>query len=401
MEAHLVGNIVALLLTACAVALVAEWIRFPYTIALVFVGLGIAVTKLAPEMAITHDITFTLILPPLLFQGALHMDLEHLKKNWKSITVLAIPGVVCSTLLIGFLLHKLWGIELIYGLLFGALITPTDPISVISILKKVGAPERLRTILEGESLFNDGTGVVVYSVILGLVVGHGQFDLAHSVWEFFIVAGGSVVLGAVLGYLTYLVLGKIDNHLLEVTLTIVLAFGAPLLAEHIHLSGIITVVVAGLVIGNYGRILSMSEKTVETVETFWEVIDFLVNSLLFLIIGIELQVVTLTDLESLWQPILWGVVVVIGARLIIVYPVVGILNKTTGSAIPWKWSHVLFWGGLKGSIPIALVVGMSPTVPHRGLFLTAAFGIVLVSLVFQGLTMKPLVSYLGLSEKKN
>lgn len=400
MEAHLVGTLVALLLTACAVALVAEWVKLPYTIALVFVGLGIALTKLAPEIAITHDVTFTLILPPLLFQGAMHMDLERLKRNWKSIVTLAIPGVVISTLLIGFLIHKLWHIEFIYGLLFGALITPTDPISVLNILKKVGAPERLRVILEGESLFNDGTGVVIFTVILGMITGHSHFEVGHTVWKFFAVAGGSVLLGAALGYFVFRILKKLDNHLIEVALTIVLAFGTPLLAEHIHLSGIIAVVVAGLIMGNYGRILSMSKKTRETVETFWEVIDFVINSLLFLVIGIELQVVTAGDLQLLWQPIGWGIAAVIFARMVIVYPIVGSLNKLAGSEIPSAWTHVLFWGGLKGSIPIALVVGMSPGMAHRSLFLTTAFGIVLVTLVFQGLTMKPLVQKLGLSGHK-
>jgi len=184
MEAHLIGTVIALLLVACVVALLAEWLRFPYTIALVCVGLVIALTKLAPSITISKDVVFHLLLPPLLFQGALHMDLERLKNNWRSILMLSIPGVICSTLLIGFLLHWFWKIDLVYGLLFGALITPTDPISVLAILKRVGAPERLRVILEGESLFNDGTGVVVFSVILGMVAGGNTFDLSHTVLEF-------------------------------------------------------------------------------------------------------------------------------------------------------------------------------------------------------------------------
>ncbi len=399
MEAHLVGTIVALLLVACLIALLAEWIRLPYTIALVCVGLVIALTKLTPSIVISKEVVFHLLLPPLLFQGALHMDLERLKNNWRSILMLSIPGVVCSTLLIGFLLHRLWGIDLMYGLLFGALITPTDPISVLAILKRVGAPERLRVILEGESLFNDGTGVVIFSVILGMVTGCGSFELGHTVLEFLMVAGGGVVIGALLGYGVYRLLKKIENHLVEVTLTVVLAFGTPLLAEAFHFSGIIAVVVAGLVIGNYGRIFSMSEKTRDTVETFWEVIDFIINSLVFLVIGIELQVITLADFEHLWVPVLVGILAVLLARIVVVYPIMGILHKIGGASIPGSWAHVVFWGGLKGSIPIALVVGMSPSLEHRHLFLTASFAIVLVSLVFQGITMKPLIQRLGLSHQ--
>jgi len=186
--------------------------------------------------------------------------------------------------------------------------------------------------------------------------------------------------------------------LIEVTLTFVLAFGVSLFAEMIHLSGIIAVVVAGLVIGNYGRIFSMSEKTRDTVETFWESIDFLINSLVFLMIGIELQVVTLADLEHLWRPIAWGLVAVLLARFVVVYPMIFFVNRFRQESISLAVTHVLFWGGLKGSIPIALVVGLAPDFPHRGLFLTTAFGIVLTTLVVQGLTMKPLLKRLGLSQ---
>jgi len=398
MEAHLIGTVITLLLVACVVALLAEWLRFPYTIALVCVGLVIALTKLAPSITISKDVVFHLLLPPLLFQGALHMDLERLKNNWRSILMLSIPGVVCSTLLIGFLLHWFWKIDLVYGLLFGALITPTDPISVLAILKRVGAPERLRVILEGESLFNDGTGVVVFSVILGMVMGGNSFDLSHTVLEFLVVAGGGVVAGVLLGYGVYRFLKKVDNHLVEVTLTVVLAFGTPLLAEAFHVSGIIAVVVAGLVIGNYGRIFSMSKKTRDTVETFWDVTDFIINSMVFLVIGIELQAINLGDFERLWGPVLMGIFTVLFARMVVVYPIMGILHNIGGASIPGSWSHIVFWGGLKGSIPIALVVGMPAGLEHRTLFPPAAFAIVLVSLVFPGITMKPLVKRLGASQ---
>jgi len=263
----------------------------------------------------------------------------------------------------------------------------------------VGAPERLRVILEGESLFHDGTGVVIFSVILGMITGGGSFEFGHTVLEFVIVSGGGVLIGALLGYSVYRFLKKIDNHLVEVTLTVVLAFGTPLLAEALHCSGIIAVVVAGLVIGNYGRIFSMSEKTRDTIETFWEVSDFIINSLVFLIIGIELQVLTFGDFGHLWVSVLIGILTVLLARMIVVYPIMGILHKIGGTSVPGSWSHIVFWGGLKGSIPIALVVGMPSSLEHRNLFLTAAFAIVLVSLVFQGLTMKPLLQRLGLSQQ--
>ncbi len=400
MDHHFIVEITILLLIACAVSIVAEWLKKPYTIALVLVGLAVAVFKITPHISITHETIFTIILPPLLFYGALHMDLEHLKQNWKSIVLLAFPGVVATTLLIGFMCHKLLGLPMIYAMLFGALISPTDPISVLSILKRVGAPKRLQTILEGESLFNDGTGVVVFSIILAMATDHSHFELSHALTKFLIVTGGGTLVGLVVGILVYKILKRIDDHLLEVAITIVMTFGTPLLAEHFHFSGIIAIVVAGLVMGNYGRVYSMSAKTRETLETFWEVIEFVINSLLFLIIGIELQLIPLETIKSMIVPILLSIMVVIFARSVVVYPAVWIRNRMGEGQIPWKWKHVLFWGGLKGSISIALVVGLPDTMPYRQTFLVLAFCIVLFTLVVQGLTIQPLVRGLKLDEER-
>jgi len=399
-EPHLIASIVTLLLIACIVSIIAQRLKQPYTIALVVVGLLIAVTKLVPSIHISHDVTFTLILPPLLFYGALHMDLEHLRNHWKSIGMLAIPGVAISTLLIGFIIAQLWDIELIYALLFGALITPTDPISVLSILKKVNAPQRLRIILEGESLFNDGTGVVLFTIILGMITGGQNFQFGRTVGNFLIVTGGGAVLGTFLGYLTYRILKKLDDHLLEVAITVVLAFGTPLLAESLHLSGIIAVVVAGLIVGNYGKIYSMSAKTRQTLDSFWEVIDFIINSILFLVIGVELQVIRMEQMLQFAPAIGGGIFALLLSRLIVVYPVVWLRNKISREKIPGRWAHIFFLGGLRGSISIALVVGLPSHFIYRDLFLTVAFFIVLFTLVVQGLTMAPFVKALGLLQEE-
>lgn len=398
MHSHLIGEITLLLMIACAVAIIVEWLKQPYTIALVVVGLVIAVLRLTPHVIITHDVIFTLILPPLLFHGALHMDLERLKENWRSIVLLAFPGVVITTLLIGLLAHHLLGIPFIYAMLFGAIVSPTDPISVLSILGRVGAPKRLRTILEGESLFNDGTGVVVFMIILEIIESHGHFDVAHAAGKFLLVAGGGTVIGIAVGIIAYHLLKRLDNHLLEVAITVVITFGTPLLAESFHLSGIIAIVVAGLIIGNYGKIYSMSNKTRETLDSFWEVIEFVINSLLFLIIGIELQEIPREHLTGLAAPILISIAAVTAARGLTVYPVIWLRNKFGDNDVPWKWKHVLFWGGLKGSISIALVVGLPAGTLYREMFLVLAFCIVLFTLIVQGLTMKPLIEGLKLNE---
>ena len=397
MEPHLLGSIIFLLLISCVVASIASWLKQPYSIALVLVGLLVAVFKLTPAVHIDHNVTFTLILPPLLFHGAMHMDLERLKNNWKLIVMLAIPDVIFTTLFVGLLISQFWGIGILYALLFGALIAPTDPVSVLTILRKAGAPERLRTILEGESLFNDGTGVVIFIIVLGMITGGEHFGFGHAFGKFLMVTGGGILIGLACGYLAYRTLKNIDNHLHEVTITVVLCFGTPLLAEAFHLSGIIAVVVAGLIIGNYGKIYSMSEKTCDSLDNFWEVIEFLINSILFLVIGVELQVVTGSDLPILWKPIITAIGALLLARLVVVYPVVIIRNKISQREIPFQWAHILYWGGLKGSLSIALVVGLPLEFEYRDIFLSVAFAIVLFSLIFQGLTIKPLIRKLKLS----
>jgi len=398
MDPHIISSIVTLLLIACIVSIITEWLKQPYTIALVFVGLLVAVLKITPQIHLDNHVTFTLILPPLLFYGSLHTDLEQLKNNWKSIVLLAIPGVVLTTLLIGFLIHSVLGVPMMIAMLFGALISPTDPISVLSILNKVGAPKRLKVILEGESLFNDGTGVVIFSIILAMVTGGEHFDLGHSAIKFIKIAGGGALIGFLCGYIAYKLLKKLDNNLLEVTITIVLVFGTPLLAEFFHLSGIIAIVVAGLIIGNYGKIYTMADNATSAIDTFWEVIDFMINSILFVLIGVELQVINQSTFVSLLPITAIIILVALFSRAIVVYPLVWIRNAISRQDIPQKWSHLIFWGGLKGSISIALVVGLPQSITYRNYFLVFAFAFVMFSLFIQALTMKPLIQKLDIKE---
>ena len=392
-----IGPIVALLLIACLVGLGMRWIKQPYTIALVLVGLVIALTKLTPQISLTHDVAFFLILPPILFYGGMHLNLEHLKQDWKRIALLAIPGVVISALLVGYPLFYFWHIPLNYALLFGALISPTDPVSVLAIMKKIKAPERLRTILEAESLFNDGTGVVLFMVILTMIQNKEPLNLGHALFQFILVTGGGAMVGGLCGFLVHQLLKTIEDHLLEVTLTVVLAFGAPLLAESLHCSGIIAVVVAGLMMGK-GRLSCMSSKSRETIETFWEVIDFIMNSLIFLLIGIQLQVIGKNDLFEFKGLILIGVMAVLISRILIVYPTIYGFNQILKPSIPSTWNHVIFWGGLRGTIPIILMLQL-PEFQYRSLFLAATFGVVLFSIIIQGLTIEPLLKKFKLQQK--
>ncbi len=370
------SEFIALLLIACAVGIVVKFIRLPYTIALVLVGLFVGMTKILPEIPLTKDLVFLLILPPLLFEGALNMDIEHLRENIKQISLLAILGVLISTIVVGLILHRILGIPLEIALLFGAMISPTDPVSVLATFKSLGAPKKLSTILEGESILNDGTGVVLFGILLEMVK-HGSLDLAKGVAEFMIVCIGGMAIGFALGYLAYRFLAYIDDHLIEISITLILAYSSFLIAEEFHFSGVIAVVCAGLVIGNYGRLFSMSPSTRIALTDFWSFAVFVINSIVFLLIGID----THLDVFHEWKAIGVAILAVLIARAIAVYPILSLFR------LPNVWKHIVFWGGLHGTIPVALALSLGE-VPHRGLLASMTFGVVLFSLVVQGLSLE-------------
>ena len=361
---------------------------------LVLVGIVFALTKILPQFSLTHNVAFFLILPPILFQGGMHLNLEYLKQDWKPIILLAIPGVIVSALLVGYPLSYFWHVPLNYALLFGALISPTDPVSVLAIMKKIKAPERLRTILEAESLFNDGTGVVLFIVILTMIQNKEPLNFGQAFYKFLLVTGGGILVGGICGYLIYRLLKKIENHLLGVFLTVILAFGTPLIAESLHCSGIIAVVVAGLMMGK-GRLSCLSSKSRETVETFWGAIDYIMISIIFFMIGLQLQVIGKNNLFEFKGLILIGIVVVLISRILVIYPTIYGCNRILKPSIPLAWNHILFWGGLRGTIPIILMLQL-PEFQYRTLFLSATFGIVLFSIIIQGLTIEPLLKKLKL-----
>jgi len=397
---HAVGIYIGLLLLACAVAIVSKMVtHLPYTIFLTLVGLLIGVLGIGPQIEKTgfgYHLIFFVFLPPLLFQGAFHMNLNDLLEQFWPIVCLAVPGVIVSTLLVGGLVGWLGGISsMMVAILFGALISPTDPVSVLSLFKEVGAPKDLKTIVEGESLFNDATGVVLFTILLKAVLSGQEIGFAQAAYEFVKVSVGGLLLGSVLGWIVFKVMRHIEDHLLENALCLVLAYGSFWLAEVMHLSGVIGTVMAGLMIGNYGRRLSMSEKTTNTVEIFFESIGFLINSLLFVLIGLELREV---PANIMWMTVFVAIAAMLIARAAVSYSFYWLLNRA-GTKRPKRWNHILFWGGLRGSIPIALLLNL----PNEGLLVTwrpvlllAGFGCVFFSLVVQGITMKPLMLKLGI-----
>jgi CPA1 family monovalent cation:H+ antiporter len=391
------GAIVLLLAAASLVAVGAKRLRIPYTIALVLAGIVLALLRLTPAVRLEPHLILTLFLPALLFEAAYHLDFEDLWQNLQVVATLAVPGVLLSTLIVGALVvggTSLLGQPISWpvALLFGALISATDPISVVALFREVGAPKRLSVILEGESLLNDGMAIVVYRILAGIALA-GEFNALESVRQFLIVALGGGVLGLVVGYLFSRLVHRIDDHLVEITLTAVMVYGVYLGAEALRESGVIAVVVAALVMGNYGARRGMSSTTRITLVSFWEYVAFLINSIIFLLIGMQAEF--LSSAASYPLPIAIAIGAVLLARAFVVYPL-SILIARLVEEIPVSWGHILYWGGLRGSVSLALALGLSEAIPERSLVISLTFGYVFFSLVVQGLTMRPLLHRLGL-----
>ncbi len=379
-----------LLTIAAGIAVVVKYIRLPYTIALVIGGLFVSLTAVEPYH-LTEELILFIFLPPLLFEGAIHFEITDLRRNMRTIGVLAFPGLIVSGFLAGFAIQKLTGLPMTVALLVGVMITPTDPISVLALFKKLGVSRRLSMIVEGESVFNDGTGIVLYSVLVGIVTS-GTLNVSASILLFLKVVIGGLLTGLILGYLAFLFLKRLDDHVLEVLITVLLAFGAFLVAEHtFHVSGVMAVVAAGVLVGNQGARLAMSPTTRLAIKNFWEIAAFVINSLIFLLIGTQIH---LYELWAIWPTILAGFAIVTAARAIACYPLLVLLN-TAGEKIPVRWFHVINWGGIHGSIPVALALGL-PDIPERGFIVNLVFGVVFLSLTVQGLTVSPMVRMLGL-----
>ena len=329
----------------------------------------------------------------LLFAGALHIDLGDLARHKEPIALLATVGVLLSTLIVGVLM---WGVFALLGfklrfidcLLFGALISPTDPIAVLSLLKKIGAPKTLEVQIAGESLFNDGIGVVLFMGLLEVATGENDFDVGHFAFLFIREAVGGVVFGLAIGLVAYRMLKSVDNYQVEILLSLALVWGGSALADALHMSAPIAMVVAGLLIGNQGRSFAMSKMTTEHLDLFWELVDEGLNAVLFVAIGMELLVLTFT--ASYLAAGVLAVVIVLVARMVSVGLPVWLLRRSERfdpSMVP-----ILVWGGLRGGISVALALSLPPdaagdSVPRREVILATTYVVVVFSILVQGLTV--------------
>jgi CPA1 family monovalent cation:H+ antiporter len=385
--------IIGLLLIASLVAITARRLRLPYTVGLVLIGLALTLLT-AAEIQISPQVILGLLVPPLIFEAAFHIRIEDLRRDFWLVLLLAIPGVILTTIMVGGLVAWGTGLAIQVAMVFGALVAATDPVAVIALFRRLGVPRRLQVLVEGESLFNDGTAIVMFGLMLDIVL-KGRFNLATSIAQFLTVAGGGTLIGIILGMVASQIIGRIDDPLVETTLTTVLAFGAYLVAEYLHVSGVLAVVAAGLVNGNVGP-RGMSATTRIVVFNFWEYAAFLANSLIFLLVGL---VIDLDILFQNWHAIGWAILAVLAARAVGIYGF-----SVFEREISLGWKHVLYWGGLRGAIALALALSL----PKEGLFLVErsrlqamAFGVVLFTLLVQGFSMDTLIKRLKLVKRSH
>lgn len=396
-----------LVVLALVIAFVSRRLKFPYTLALVLAGLLLGLLHLIPDLRLDPDIVLFLFLPALLFEGAWNIDTRALLANWLAILLLAVPGLLISLLVVGAVTHWGAGLPWLLALLLGAIVSPTDPIAVLNLLRQLGMPDRLCAIIEGESLFNDGIGAAAFVLVLGallLTLGtggplaglSGALIALKALW----LLGGGLLLGVAAGVAVSYLVRAVDDTLLETAVTFGVAYGIFLVADALGTSGLLAVVGAGLTLGSFGRRTGMSERTREVVDTVWEFTGYLANSLLFLVLGVALGSAPL----FLALPIIaWAVLGVVLGRAIMVYTLLPPHDllirwrgaRTGGSGpiyghlpVPSIWRPLILFSGLRGALSLALVLTLPPETPQRGLIELAVYGVVLVTLVGQGIGLR-------------
>jgi CPA1 family monovalent cation:H+ antiporter len=408
--------LILLLIVTLIVALLSRRLRIPYTLLLVIVGFIVGLMPFLPNEHLDPNLVLYVFIPALLFEGAWNAELNRLEAEWLPIVLLAIPGMVLSLLVVAVALHVGIGLEWLLALLVGAIVAPTDPVAVIALFQQLGVPDRLRILVEGESIFNDGTGGAAYELVLAVLLpalglaevsGEPSFQntpalgiIAEVLWLIF----GGFLLGLGVGWLVSHLLRRIDDHLVVITITIAVAYGMYLLGTALSTSGLLAVVGAGLVMGSYGRKHAMSPRTIEAADDVWEFIDYLANSLLFLLLGFELS---LTNLVQSFPGIFFGVLGAIIGRVLMIYvfmPLQNILARwwahprlkrsprlARPRPVPPAWRPVMVLSGLRGALSLALVLSLPEALAQRNLLTDIVYGVILVTLLGQGLTLRVLL----------
>jgi CPA1 family monovalent cation:H+ antiporter len=380
------GMIELLLLIAAIVAILAKRFGLPYSVGLVVAGIVLSIWPRLPHVGLSRELIFTVLLPPLIFEAALYIHWRELRSDLWVILALATAGVFLSACVTGLGLHYIERWEWSSALLFGVLIAATDPVSVMATLKEAKKKGRLRFLIEAESLFNDGTAAVAFTIALSFVV-DGKITPIEAGRVVIGTIGGGILCGLLVAIATLSLAGRTDDPLVEITLTTLGAYGSFLLAEHFGFSGVLATLTAGLVIGNVGPRGAISEKGKLAVESFWEYAAFVASSLVFLLLGIS---GTKENFFRVWPAALAAIVLVLASRAAAIY--LTLLPFSRSSArVSTRHQHVLFWGGLRGALALALALGLPAVVPRRDEIITVSFAVVAFSVFIQGLTVVPLL----------
>jgi len=391
------------------VTLLARRINLPYTVALVAFGIVAGAVAQPLQVDITPQLVLVVLLPALIFEATYQTDFAKLRPSIAGVALLAGPGVLISALLIAAALYFGAGLAWPEAFVVGAMLSATDPAAVIATFKRLRSPRRLATLVEAESVFNDGTGIVLFAFAVDFVT--RPVGLAEAGLAFVSVVALSGALGAVAGYVASRILPHVGDHLIEVSLSVVLAYGTYLVADGLHQSGVIATAVAGIVLGTYGRRNGLSPKTEEALDTVWEFVAFLGTAFIFLVVGFSIAAHSLADVAV---PIAWAVAAALVGRALIVYGLLGgwrIVSRALGARrqtvavsgkvardeadLPLGWLHVIFWSGLRGAVSTALALSLPLDFPNRALLQGITFGVVLFTLVVQATTAEPVLARWG------
>jgi monovalent cation:H+ antiporter, CPA1 family len=387
--------LVGLLGLAGLVAIVARPLRLPYTVALVIAGLVVGAGATALGLAaieVTPELVLIVLLPGLVFEAAYRLRLDELRRWLGGLVLLAVPGVLISAAVVAIVLHVMTGLRPDLAFLVGAMVSATDPAAVVATFKPLRVPPALATMVDGESLLNDGTGLVLFAIaVQAVVLPPGPLEATIG---FVGTVGVSVAIGLIAGWLATRLISLIDDHLLELTISVVLAYGSYLLADRFGLSGVISTVVAAIILGNFGPGRSMTETGADAIDTVWEFLAFLLTAVVFLLIGLAIPPAGL--LASLGH-IAWAIVGILIGRAVVVYLLLGGVSRLAplpglAARVPAAWLHVLFWGGLRGAVAVAMALALPADMPQRSLLQEITFGVVLFTLLVQGTTVGQIVA---------
>jgi CPA1 family monovalent cation:H+ antiporter len=392
----LVDQLAWLLLGVALMGMLARWMRIPYAVVLVLCGLAVEATHLVAVPQLQPGLVLFVFLPPLLFDASFRFDTRQLRATFRPILLLALPGTLVTAVVVGGLTAAVLQLPLGVALLFGSIVAATDPVAVVAVFQRLGVSGRLSAIAEGESLINDGVAVTLYTAFLGFALGANP-SVAEAISIFLREVVGGVAIGLALGFAASRLGSLVDDHLIEMTLSTALAYGSYLIANAVDTSGPLAVVAAGLLHGSYGRRFGMTESTVRLLDDLWEYLGFAANSLVFLGVGLTVDI---ASFEGQLGPVLVAIVAVLVARVLVV-GAYGALARDRHDSLARPEQTVLIWGGLRGALSMALVLALPSPTPNRELLTLMTFGVVLFTLVVEGLTLPWVVRRAGLATRSS